>query len=191
MSTTNGRRRRRLAGGAGGLQRRRPLPIVLDVRDLPVAHLHHLEDQRLAPLPVVADPVHTDNGRALPWDKLLGAHAAIAGPQRCCLLLLLEDRPGLLRALSTWRPPPPNKTAFDAAPDSVWREQCRQRPRVPFIQSLVGCPEVFAECGHRPQYGSEASEPRRGRAEPCGSTAASAPPPARRCPASSARPARA
>ena len=189
MSTTNGRRRRRLAGGAGGLQRRRPLPIVLDVRDLPVAHLHHLEDQRLAPLPVVADPVHADNGRALPWDKLLGAHAAIAGPHGCCLLLLLEDRPGLLRALSARRPPPPKKTALDAAPDSVRREQYRQRRRVPFIQSLVGCTEVFAECGHRPQYGSEASEPRR--AEPCGSTAASAPPPARRCRASSARTARA
>jgi hypothetical protein len=103
-------------------------PVVLYVRDVSVVDGDELEDERIAPASVLSDPVDADDERALRgFDELVGSDSGVAGPPGRPLLLLLEDRPGLFRSLSTRCPPPPEEPAPDAPPDGVGPEQRSQR----------------------------------------------------------------
>ena len=126
-----------LARGLDGLLL---VPVVLDVRDLGVAHGDELEGEGLLEASVFGDPVDAYNKRSLAgFDELVSSESGAAGPLGGPCLLLLEDRPGLVRPLSTRCPPPPEEAALDPAPDRVGTEESGQRTRIPRVQRRVGC----------------------------------------------------
>jgi hypothetical protein len=112
--------------------------VVLDVRDVAVLHGDVLEDEGLAAAAVVSDPVNAGYERVLAgFDEFVGSYPSVARPAGCPLRLLLEDRPGLVGALSAGGFAPPEEAALDAPPNRVRREQSRERFRVAVVESPI------------------------------------------------------
>jgi hypothetical protein len=109
------------------------------VRDLAVRDGDVLEDEWIGAAIVVANPVDADYERALSgYDELVGTYSFVTRSPRRPFLLLLEDRPGLIGALSAWSLAPPEKAALDASPDRVRREQARERLGIALVERRVG-----------------------------------------------------
>src|SRR6266498_2386038 len=118
-------------------RRRAPSPcarVVLDVRDPFIARGDELEDEGLAAASVCGDPVDAEDERLLAGvDEFPRSRSFVAWPSGRPLLLL-EDRPGPVRPVSVWCPPPPWEASFDAPPDGAGTEQPGQRRRIALVQ---------------------------------------------------------
>ena len=84
--------------------------------------------------------------------QLSGSESGASGPLHRPCLLLLEDRPGLVRPPSTRCPSPPEEAVLDPAPDRVGTKEPGQRIRIARVQRRVGRFDRGDAC--RPPSGS-------------------------------------
>src|SRR5439155_5933470 len=95
-------------------------------------------NQRLLWATFGVDPVDADHSSPGPGlDELVGSCAAIAGPLLDLQPLELEDRPGLIRALSPKSVSPPQEAALDAAPDRLGCEEPEERLEITVVRGFV------------------------------------------------------